>query len=215
MNKALLVTRPNHDSATNYLFHWAGLVIGLACRKAFRVIDLSGNKANKVDFTARVSKTNPIFIFFNGHGSKTKITGQNEETLVSIKENLNLLKNRIIFARTCDSAARLGPKSISSGTKAFVGYRQSFIFMSNPKKATRPLTDKTAALFLKPSNLVATTLLKGHTILEADTRAKKAFRKNIRKLLTSETKKEDTSALRFLFWDLRHQICLGDPDARL
>jgi len=215
MSKRILVTRPNYDLATIYLFHWSSPVIKLGRQKAFQVTDLSGSKANEADFTSRVVKTNPSFIFFNGHGSKTAITGQDKEVLVSIRRNLDLLKDRIVFARSCNAAERLGPKSISSGARAFIGYKEPFIFMFDPQMATRPLSDKTAALFLQPSNRVATTLLKGHPSLEANSRAKKAFRKNIRKLLTSETSKEDSSVLRFLFWDMKHQVCLGDPDSTL
>ena len=215
MNKSLLITRPNHDYATNYLFYWIASVINLARRKNFRVIDLSKNKANQSNFTSRVDKTNPSFVFLNGHGNETMIAGQNEEVLVSVKRNLNMLKNRIVFARSCSSAKQLGNKSISLGTKAFIGYKEPFIFMSDPLMITKPLSDATAALFLKPSNLVASTLLKGHSASEANTRAKRAFKRNIRKLLTSETQKENSSVLRFLFWDMKHQVCLGDVDASL
>lgn len=215
MSKSLLITRPNHDPATNYLFYWSMPVIKLAFQKAFQVTDLSGIKANQVDFTNRVRKTNPSLLFFNGHGSETTIKGQDEKTLVSTRKDLSLLKNRIIFARSCSSAAKLGPKSLLKGAKAFIGYKEPFIFMTEAEMVTKPLADRTAALFLKPSNLVATTLIKGHSSLEANMRAKKAFERNIRKLLTSETEKEDASVLRFLYWDMRHQVCLGDPHAFL
>lgn len=215
MNRALLVTRPNYDATTTYLFHWSKLVIDFAKQKAFKIIDLVGDRANKVDFVRRIEKTNPSFIFLNGHGSEEAVTGQDGEVLVSTEENDRLLKDKIVYARSCSSAKKLGPKSIHSGTKAFIGYIEPFIFMHDPQAATRPLTDKTAALFLEPSNKVATTLLKGHSSSEADRRAKEAFRKNIRKLLTSESGKEDSSALRWLFWDMRHQVCLGDPSASL
>jgi len=215
MNKSLLITRPNHDYAVNYLFYWSASIINLARRKNFQTIDLSGKKANRFDFAGRVNKINPSFIFFNGHGNETQITGQKKEILVSTKRNLNLLKNRIIFARSCSSAKKLGPKSVSLGAKTFIGYKEPFIFVSDPRMVAKPLSDNTAALFLKPSNLVATTLIKSHSSSEANTRAKKAFKRNIKKLLTSETKREDASVLRFLFWDMKHQVCLGDPDAVL
>ncbi len=83
----------------------------------------------------------------------------------------------------------------------------------DPQLSHKPLSDQTAKLFLEPSNQVATTLIKGHSSIEADTRAKNAFRKNIRKLLTGETQKEDSATLRFLFWNMKHQVCLGDPEA--
>ena len=195
---------------TTYLFFWSKLVIECAHQKSFRVVDLPGEKSNGTDFSGRVVKTNPSFIFFNGHGSKSAITGHNDEVLVSDKKNLGLLKDRVIFSRSCSSAMKLGPKSISSGAKAFIGYKEPFIFIFEPKKLPYPLSDKTAALFLEPSNQVAISLLKGHSSLEANRRAKNAFAKNIRKLLTSESKKEDSATLRYLFWDMKHQVCLGN-----
>lgn len=214
-NKSLLITRPSYDPSTTYLFHWSKPVIKLAKQKKIKVIDLSGNRANKNDFTGRVEKINPSFIFFNGHGNERAVSGQDNEVLISSGENEDLLKNRIVFARSCSCAKKLGPKSISGGTKAFIGYKEPFIFMTSSQMAARSLLDETAKLFLEPSNKVATTLLKGHSALEADLRAKKAFKRNIRKLLTSESKKEDSSVLRFLFWDMEHQVCLGNPKASL
>jgi len=210
MTKSLLITRPNYDLPTTYLFFWSKLVIKCAYQKDFRVVDLPNGKSNKTDFSGRVIKTNPSFIFFNGHGNKSAITGHDGEVLVSDKKNLSLLKDRVIFSRSCSSAMKLGPKSISSGAKAFIGYKEPFIFILEPEKSSHPLSDKTATLFLEPSNQVAISLLKGHSSLEANKRGKNAFVKNIRKLLTSESKKEDSATLRYLFWDMKHQVCLGD-----
>lgn len=215
MNQLLLLTRPNYDPATNYLFHWSEQVIKLAKQKALRTIDLVGGKANRAGFTSRVKKTDPSFIFFNGHGSETTVEGQDGEVLVSAGDNEHLLEGKIIFARSCSSAKGLGPRSVSVGARAFIGYEEPFVFMIDSKVSTRPRSDETARLFLEPSNQVATTLIKGHTSEEADRRAKQAFRRNIRKLLTSETTEDDSSALRFLLWDMNHQICLGNPGATL
>lgn len=213
MNQLLLLTRPNYDPATNYLFHWSEPVIKLAKQKSLRTMDLAGDKANRADFTGRVKKTDPSFIFLNGHGGETIVEGQDGEVLVSAGDNENLLRGRIVFARSCSSAKILGPKSISSGALAFIGYEEPFAFMIDLQASTRPRSDETAKLFLEPSNQVATTLIKGHTSGEADRRAKQTFRRNIRKLLTSETTGDDSSALRFLLWDVNHQVCLGDSDA--
>lgn len=215
MSRPLLLTRPEYDLPTNYLSHWSEPVIKLAKQKGLRTIDLAGNKANKADFTGRVKKTDPSFIFLNGHGSETAVEGQDGEVLVSVGDNENLLRGRIVFARSCSSAKILGPRGISAGALAFIGYEEPFTFMIDLQVSTRPRSDKTAELFLGPSNQVATTLIKGHTSGEADKRAKQGFRRNIRKLLTSETTKEDSSALRFLLWNANHQVCLGDPDASL
>lgn len=215
MSRLLIITRPNHDQTTDYLYHWSRPVIKLARQKSFGVIDLAGSKATGANFTSRVRKTDPSFIFLNGHGDERSVMGQGNSVIIPLGDNEGLLKDRISFVRSCSSAKVLGPRSISAGARSFIGYDEPFVFVYETRASTRPLSDKTAALFLKPSNLVATTLIKGHTSSEADERAKKAFRKNIRELLTSETSKSDSSVLRYLVWDMNHQVCLGDPDASL
>jgi len=208
MNQTLLITRPNYDEATTYLFHWSKPVIKLVKKKGNRVVDLAGKKVNRKEFIGRLKKISPDFLFLNGHGNQTTIFGQDNEALLTTKDKLKALKKLIIYSRSCNCASLLGPHCLNNGAKAFIGYKQPFIFIYNPSLSTRPLTDSLAELFLNPSNIVITTLLKGQPPEEADKRSKKAFQKNIQKLLTSETPKEYSAAIRFLFWDMKHQVCL-------
>jgi len=215
MSRSLLLTRPNYDLPTTYLSHWSEPVIELANQKNLKTTDLAGTKANRSGFTGRVEKTNPSFIFFNGHGSETTVMGQDDEILVAAGDNEDLLRGKIVFARSCSSAKKLGPQAVSEGALTFIGYEEPFVFMIDLQTATKPRLDKTAQLFLGSSNQIATTLIKGHTSGEADQRAKQSFRRNIRKLLTSRVTKEDASAVRFLLWDMNHQVCLGDSSVAL
>lgn len=215
MSKTLLITRPRYDEATNYLYYWAEKVISEAKKKNFTVLDLCGEKANKKDFTGRVEKLNPDLIFLNGHGDPNKITGQNYEVLVEKDRNETLLSCKITYALSCSAAKNLGQSAVDKGAKSFIGYKEDFIFTYEKDKITRPIEDKTAKLFLEPSNLIVTTLIKGNTAKEANIRSKKEFRKNLRKLMASELPQEDQSPVRWLFWDMTHQVCLGDGDAKL
>ena len=148
------------------------------------------------------------FVPHRGIREELMFFGQDNEALLTTKDKLKALKKLIIYSRSCDCASLLGPHCLNNGAKAFIGYKQPFIFIYNPSLSTHPLADSLAELFLNPSNIVATTLLKGHSPKEADKRSKKAFQKNIQKLLTSETPKEYSAAIRFLFWDMKHQVCL-------
>lgn len=215
MNQSLLITRPNYDPTTIYLYYWSKSVIDLAKIKGFQIVDLSGDKANKQDFLGRLRKAKPAFLFFNGHGSETTILGQNEEVLISVNDKMDIKNNTIIYSRSCSSAKILGSSCVSNGVKSFIGYTEPFIFAFSRNSITRVLEDKTAALFLEPSNKVATTLIKGHSASEANNRSKITFKRNIKKLLTSETSKENTSTIRFLLWDMKYQVCLGDQNAVL
>ena len=78
---------------------------------------------------------------------------------------------------------------------------------------TKPLKDKTAALFLKPTNTLVSSLLKGHTVQYSYQKSQDAFRKNITKLVSSATSDEDRELLRYLYWDYQHQIYHGDGKA--
>ena len=68
MKKAILITRPSYDDATNYLFYYADLVIKEAEQKGIQVIDLKRPKLTQKNFTEIVKDKNPSFIFFNAHG---------------------------------------------------------------------------------------------------------------------------------------------------
>jgi hypothetical protein len=67
-------------------------------------------------------------------------------------------------------------------------------------------------MFLEPSNIVVTTLLKGHSVKDAVARGKKEFLRNIQRLLTSETSATQSSNVRFLLWDMQNLVAHGDKE---
>lgn len=211
MSKSLLITRPFYDPATNYLFHWSKPIIEEAKKKNMQVYNLERKRANRKEVTSILSKRQPSLVVFNGHGDSDRISGQAGEILVKTGENEELLKFKIIYAVSCKSAAELGPSSIQAGALSYTGYNDDFIFFYEVDRITRPLEDKTVRLFLEPSNRVAISLIKGHTAKSAHERSKAAFRQNIEKLLISES--VDSYLVRYLYWDMIHQVCLGDGDA--
>ena len=87
-----------------------------------------------------------------------------------------------------------------------------FVFLYTSEKISKPLTDDLAALFLKPSNQLVKSLLKGHSTSDSLKRSKNLFIKNIQGLLTSESSLYDY-ALPYLIWNVKHLVCLGDKEA--
>lgn len=136
---SLLVTRPNHDLPTTYLFYWSKLVIDFARRKKITVYDLAGKKADLKNFQSYMQKNNPNLVFFNGHGSAEEITGMNNKVLVGIDKSQELLKDKLIYARSCDCGSMLGKVCIKNGTKVFIGYRKKFSLAYLDNRKTRPL----------------------------------------------------------------------------
>ena len=86
MSKTILGTRPNHDAATDYLYHWSEVVMRQATEKHFKVLDLKGEKANRKNFTSYIQSKQPAFIFINGHGAADMIAGYDDEALLTIAD---------------------------------------------------------------------------------------------------------------------------------
>lgn len=107
MNKCL-ITRPNHDKVTNYLFHWSKEIMTNSYDREIYFLDLKGEDANKVKVESYIKKQNPRTIFFNGHGSDKEICGFKDEILIEINKNEELLKDKIVYSLSCSSAKELG-----------------------------------------------------------------------------------------------------------
>lgn len=215
MSKSLLITRPNHDSTTNYLYFWSEAIVAEAKRKQIPTFDLKGEKAKKTTFLSFLRSKLPRFLCLNGHGDASSITGQDNEVILDKTIDSGLISQRIIYARSCDSAKILGPTIIRQGAAAFIGYTRKFIIGTMLSKITKPLEDKLAALFLEPVNLIPTTILKGHSVSEAEYRARQEMIKNFRKMISSKSTYEERYAARWLWSNIRSQILLGDKEARI
>lgn len=215
MNNSLLVTRPNHDSATNYLYHWTEPVIDEAKRKHIPVYDLKEDKATKKIFLSYLQSKRPGFLFLNGHGDAQTVTGQNYDVLLDKTVNKDLVSDTIIYARSCDSGKILGTILVQNGVVAFIGYVRKFLVVSTPTNMIKPLKDHLAGLFLGPSNLIPTTILKGHTVGEAHQRSKREMLKNFWKMISSAGSFEERYAARWLWSNIRSQVLIGDQNASL
>src|SRR3990172_3236312 len=110
-------------------------------------------KSNKKDFDSYINRNNPSLVFFNGHGSDKLIAGYNDEPLVTAGKDESLLKDKIVYSRTCSSAAILGPASVKGGCKTFIGYIRPFFLPRSKTPIRNTLKDKVAKRFLEPTNL--------------------------------------------------------------
>lgn len=211
-NKVVLVTRPNDDPILNFLFFWTEEVIKMAQNKQYILLDLKGDKANRTNLESYINKNNPSLILFNGHGTKNSIRGYNNETIIELFVNDNFLTNRIIYARSCESAGGLG---IKCKAKAFIGYEWNFVFYYDQENVSHPIKDKLAKRFLGPSNLIGTTLLKGKTAKEANDRSKNLMLKNYFEMVSSEGSYEEQSVSSFLWGNIAGQRLYGNPEAHI
>ncbi len=211
---SILVTRPKHDYTTRYISAWAEKTITSLAGKFFAVFELTHEKVTKKNFESMITKHSPELVYVNGHGNSDVVRGHDNEPLVQAGINEEVLKDTITYSLSCQSAQVLGPAAVKSGARTYIGYKEDFIFLFSDDKRTRPLDDKTAELFLEPANQPITSLANGHTVAEACLNTKKAFHRNIKKLLTSESSYDDKQAVRYLLWDMQNLVCHGDGDAK-
>ncbi len=210
----ILITRPNHDEATNYLYFWTSSVIKEITKKGVVVYDLSSKKATQKNFLSYL-RNDPDFVFFNGHGSKEVITGQDNEILVDTTSTSLLSKTKIVYARACQAGKVLGQCLVNTGTKAFIGYTNNFVFLRIKRFITHPLDDFLARLFLEPSNLIATTIVKGHSANEANNRSLNAMKKNLQFTLSSVASVEEQAAASYLWSNINCQVIYGDVETKI
>lgn len=211
--KKLLITRPEHDDTMHYLSHWSKKAVENVASRGITLLDLPRERAAKKEVISMIEKLAPGLIIFNGHGSDDCVTGHKNEELIAAGKNESLLKHKITYAISCRSAKLLGQKSVDAGAKAYIGYDDDFIFLYSPDMITQPLRDDTAKLFLEPSNELIVSLIKGNSVEESCKRSQTFFKDMMKKLLTSEATPAETSMARYLWWDMVHQVCLGNDKA--
>ncbi len=215
MNKSILLTRPDHDTATNYLCVWSEYVLKEAFKKHITVYDLKGAKATKINFDSYLKAKEPGFLFLNGHGNAKTVTGFNNEPLLEPNSDKKLVKDTIIYARSCDAGQILGNKLVKEGVRVFIGYRRKFLCAYLPSKISKPLEDPLVKFFLLPSNLIPTTILKGHSAKIAHERSIIAMQKNFRKMISSVASPEERFAAKWLYGNIKGQVLFGDKDASI
>ncbi len=215
MNKAILITRPNHDLITTYLFDWSQYVIDIANEKKITVLDLPKDKANKELLTSYITRNDPVLVFFNGHGNENTITGYDNKPLVSANDNENLLTKKIVYARSCDAANNLGELCIKNGTIAFIGYTRKYSIGYTHSSSNHPLKDELAKLFIEPSNLVPVSLLKGNTVKDAYRKSQEAMQRNFSFMLSEKANKAQKDAAPYLWINKKYQVALGDQEAKV
>lgn len=214
MDKCTLITRPNHDLATNYLCMWSESVVKLSSKKR-KTFDLKGEKATASNFKSYVEKHQPDFIFINGHGNEYEIAGFNNETLVKVGNNESLLAEKIVYARSCDAARILGEQVSKNNSSTFIGYKKSYILGRNPLKSNYPLTDEVARLFMEPSNLISISIIKGRTAKEAYLKSQSEMMKNFFFMLSSKANSNQRDAAPYLWSNRKNQVLLGNENAKL
>ena len=212
-NQNFLVTRVRNDCATTYLYYWAQDSIDFAKERNFHVLELNQDKASRVSFWSYLNKFSPALVFLNGHGSSTLITGHNNEVLLKCADDKSSLVSSIVYALSCSACKKLGKNCVEKGVRAFIGYTSDYQFVTDSDFNTRPLLDKVAALFLEPSNLLVSALIKRNSVDEAFKRSRNMLIRNFAYSLSSKATADQKAAAPYLWHDLKCFTYYGHPNA--
>ena len=178
--KKLLITRPDHDEATYFIYHWSKEIISSAEKRGIKVYDLPKEKAKRISFLSYMKAQNPKFVILNGHGDSHRIFGYRDETIACEKDS-RLFKNKIVYTIACEAARSFGKKIVKDGCKCFIGYKEKFVFIVDKRELTKPLKNRFAASFFVATNKIPLSLIKGNSTGEAVERAKEEFKRQILK----------------------------------
>lgn len=214
MRREILITLPRHDDVTEYLSQFSQQIEDSANERGIKIKKLKDKGAIKKYFEQIIKKLDCRMIVFNGHGSAEEIEGQ-KEIIIKLGVNDDLLKERIVYARSCHAASKLG-KECTKNTKegCFIGYDRPFQFYVDIQWLGNPLKDNIARLFLQSSNLVPISIIKGNSTSDANENSKKQILKNINKVLR-DLNAESFKIAEALWNNYEGQVLYGNPDVKL
>lgn len=212
MVKQFLITRPRHDKHTSYLYSFSKSIVQIAKEnQSIRLTELEGIKANRKMVETSLSTFDPTLAFFNGHGDHQTVLGHNNLPVLD-GNNIKLAKEKIVYALACDSLTTLGVLAIKEGAKAYIGYKDEFMWLGDPSKSATPDKDKNSAPFRRVCHFLINSLVKGIPVGTAVEKTKIEYEKLIETYGGSEDYFGDAPAIRFaLTWDLLALGLHGNP----
>ena len=203
MVKQFLITRPSHDKETSYLYSFSKAIVEIVKKdKNIRLTELSMKNANRKELEKSLLTKDSTLIFLNGHGNSETVFGHSNKAILDAK-NISLTKNKIVYALACDSLISLGKLAIKKGAKAYIGYKNEFMWVGDPTKSTVPDKDKNSVPFRRVCHSLSYSLLEGMSVQEAVNKTKELYKKLIKTYGTSKDTFGDAPAIGLaLSWDL-------------
>ncbi len=210
----ILVVRNNYDPITYYMYEWSKPVIELAESRGIKVDCVDGSKVVKSEIESRMKKINPSFIFLNGHGDSRNFCGYEYEVVIGM-DNASILKDKIVFARACNCADKLGNEAVKRhGCISFIGYQFEFINVRQTDVEIHPSRDTLSGPIWESSNAVPRGLIKGATVSESvESSHKKANTEISRLMFSSEF--GAVQAIMAIIVNDEGLVYHGDGDARI
>lgn len=174
MNQTIFIGRCKCDSHLELPFNWANRIIEEAEKLELDIIDLKIEDYTEGKTTKYIKDSNPFFVFLNGHGKAWCSMGYKRESVLIANKNDFLLKDKIAYVLSCNTAQYLGQVAYEKGCKAYIGYEDIFSFVYIDKNSPN---DKIAKIFMEASNQIPLTIINRGTPKEAYKKSQEVFDK--------------------------------------
>lgn len=116
------------DLATEYTISWARQVHdAIRDLENVRLSSVLGSEAVRcrVEELLEKDRGNPGIFIFIDHGERDRLLGADEEAVIDM-DNLDLLKNKFVYAIACRSAAGLAALAYEKGAIGYLGFNNDF-----------------------------------------------------------------------------------------
>jgi hypothetical protein len=177
--------------------------------------DLGSENVTLKEFEKIIKNVNPSFVMFNGHGFVDTILGHKDEPILIQGKNSYLLKDKIVYAVSCNAGASLGKDLVDEGCNAFIGYKDKFAFLTDNSRECNPEDDELARPFKDASNEVPHAIIKGNIVQEAYDKSQNRYKDLIMKFSSSNMILEAESIRFWLFWNMDNQVIFGNPESKM
>ncbi len=152
----------------------------------------------------------------NGHGSKESVVGYNNEIILD-KNNIDILKSKIVYAVSCDTLTGLGELAVNDGkTEVYIGYSSRFMIIIDPTKSAVIQKDKNIEPFKQVYVHMVACLTSGLNIRYSIEKTKELMRSLIREygVYGIRDKFGDAPLIRLaLFWNMFFLDAHGNLEA--
>jgi hypothetical protein len=189
----MLITliHPANDAAALELSNWCTRIIP-HLNEGLAVKTLYAGSANRASIPPAL--LNAHCVLFYGHGGDAELLGASGPIIDT--ENVGLAKGAILVAVACSSAKVLGPTAVSQGLRAYLGFRDRFVWVSRDPEGC----------FEAAINAGVHRVVRGDTMEEAVTTMRDGLGDVVEYYLNGQGRKSPNRALGWLaaFWDQQH-----------
>lgn len=133
--------------------------------KGFNVIVLQGLQDIRTNFQIKAIDNSVVYIGGIGHGASNIYTGDNFNQILTVGAYAgNEVKGKVMHFLSCQTAAALGPDTVSKGALAYTGYSEDFVFDTSH-----------GDLYWQCDSVFDINMANGKTVSQAMTELYKAF----------------------------------------